>query len=138
MNEANKNINSAGLNNPDQVATTSQEKSTATVAQPLTDIYESKEGATIYVDLPGVSKELVDIHVDQNVLAVKGTVKLDIPENLQPHYMDIRSGGFERFFTLGEELDSSNIQASFNQGQLKLFIPVAEQHKPHKIEVKTV
>tara|TARA_R110002111_G_C6006607_1_gene374034 strand:+ start:5810 stop:6226 length:417 start_codon:yes stop_codon:yes gene_type:complete len=138
MNEVNKSTTSPTANKTEQNTSSKQEKSTVTVVQPLTDIYESKQGATLYIDLPGVSKELVDIHVDQNVLTVKGTIKLEMPENIQPHYMDIRSGGFERHFTLGEELDSTNIQASFNQGELKLFIPVAEKHKPHRIEVKTV
>lgn len=105
---------------------------------PLTDIYESKEGATIYVDLPGVSKESLNIDIDQNLLTIQGAINLDTPENLQPTYMDIRSKQFKRHFTLGEELDSNRIVANLTHGELKLFIPRSEQHKPRKIKVKTV
>ena len=121
-----------------QATISNREKTAVTATQPVTDIYESKEGATLYIDLPGVSKELLEIDVDQNVLTVKGAIELDMPENLEPSYMEIRSGRFERHFTLGEELDSKSIQASFSQGELKLFIPRSEQYKPRKIEVKAV
>jgi HSP20 family molecular chaperone IbpA len=50
--------------------------------------------------------------------------------------MEIRSELFERRFTLGDELDSSRIEASLNQGELKLSIPRLEQHKPRKINIK--
>jgi HSP20 family molecular chaperone IbpA len=139
MSEVNKTKASSPAANKLKEGEVSKQPNGATsVAQPLTDIYESKQGATLYVDLPGVRKESVDIYIDQNILTVKGEIGLDMPENLRPHYMDIRLGVFERQFSLGEELDCTNIQANFNQGELKLFIPVAEQHKPHRIEVKTV
>ena len=113
-----------------------QEKAEVVTLKPLTDIRESEEGVTLYMDLPGVSKDALQIDVDQNVLSVRGGINLHTPENLQPTYMDVHSGVFERHFTLGDQLDSSGIDASMNQGELKLFIPRSERHKPRKIEVK--
>jgi HSP20 family molecular chaperone IbpA len=115
-----------------------KEKAIPMMMRPAADIQESKEGATLYVDLPGVTKDALDIDVDQNILTIKGAIDLNTPENLEPGYMDIHAGAFERRFTLGEELDSSRIEANFNQGELKLFIPRSEKHKPRKIEVKTM
>lgn len=106
-------------------------------ARASTDIYETAEGVTLYVDLPGVGKDNLDIDVEQNVLTIKGQVNLDTPETMQPAYMDVRSKLYERRFTLGEQLDVENISANLNQGALKLFLPRREQHKPRKITVNT-
>lgn len=131
MNEVNKTTAPQQRDNATKTATT------LNTVQPFTDIYEANEGATLFIDLPGVSKESLEIDVDQNVLTVRGSITLDMPENLQPTYMDIRSGRYERQFTLGEKLEANNIVAQFNQGVLKLFIPRSEQHKPRKIEITT-
>lgn len=109
-----------------------------TGARASADIYETAEGVTLYVDLPGVSKDNLEIDVDQNVLTIKGQVNLDTSESMHPAYMDVRSKLYERRFTLGEQLDVENISATLNQGALKLFLPRREQHKPRKINVKTV
>ena len=103
---------------------------------PATDIHETKDGATLYIDLPGVSRDALDIDVDQNVLTVKGDINLNTADNLTPTYMDVRAGAFKRQFTLSAELDSSQVDAQLKNGVLTLVIPRSEQHKPHKIEVK--
>ena len=103
---------------------------------PAADIYETKEGATVYVDLPGVSQDTLDINFDSNVLSIKGDMTLNTPENMKPTYMDVHAGTFSRKFTLSSELDSSKIDANLKDGVLKLTIPKSEKHKPRKIEVK--
>ena len=105
---------------------------------PVVDIIENADGVTLYVDLPGVNKASLELDVDQNVLSIKGRINLPVPENLQPSYIEIDSGTFERRFTLGGELDNTQIKANLNQGELKLFIPRSEQHKPRKIAVKVI
>jgi len=129
--------NSAVAQQATDSAVVQKEKAIPMTMRPAADIQESKEGATIYVDLPGVKKKALDVDVDQNVLTIKGAIDLETPENLEPGYMDVHAGIFERRFTLGEELDSDRIEANLIQGELKLFIPRSEQHKPRKIEVKT-
>lgn len=102
----------------------------------LTDIHENKEGVKLYLDLPGVSKDSLEIDIDKNVLTIKGDIKLDLPENMKARYIELNSGVFERQFTLGDELDSENIDASLKQGVLELNIPRLQQHQPRKIEIK--
>jgi HSP20 family molecular chaperone IbpA len=103
---------------------------------PAADIHETKDGATLYIDLPGVSRDSLDISVDSDVLTVKGGVNLNTPNDLNPTYMDVHAGTFSRKFTLSAELDSSQIDANLKEGVLKLVIPRSEKHKPRKIEVK--
>lgn len=105
--------------------------------RPVADIEENKDGAVVYVDMPGVSKDSVDIDVENNILTITGSVNLNMPENLHPTYVDLSSGRYERRFTLSSELDAESISASLNQGELVVKIPRAEQHRPRKIEIKT-
>lgn len=117
-------------------STTDTDRAEVLSMRPLTDIHETSEGVTLYMDLPGVSKETLDIDIDNNVLTIKGPVNLHTPVELKPSYMELHSGNFERRFTLGEELDSGKIEAVLKDGELKLTIPHLEQHKPRKIEIK--
>ena len=105
--------------------------------RPTADIYESKEGATLYIDLPGVSRDHLNIDVEQNVLTIEGNVNLNTPDDLNPTYIDVHAGIFNRQFTLSADLDSSKIEAELKNGVLTLNIPRSEQHKPRKIEVAT-
>jgi HSP20 family molecular chaperone IbpA len=108
----------------------------AVTLTPATDIYESKEGVTLYVDLPGVSKKTLDIDVDQDILTIKGKIDLTTAKEMQPTYIDVKADVFERRFTLGEELDANKIEATLEQGALKLSIPRQEKHQPKKINIK--
>lgn len=104
--------------------------------RPLADIKETTEGVSVYLDMPGVAKDALNIDVDKNVLSIRGAINLHTPEELKPSYMELHSGVFERRFTLGDELDSDNIKATLKQGELIVFIPRSEKHKPRKVEIK--
>lgn len=114
------------------------EKVTAMKVRPYIDIYENQQGASLFADLPGVSKDALDISVEKNVLTLKGEIKLDTPENLKVVHKDVKAAQFERRFTLGDELDSDKIEANFNQGELTVFIPRVEAHQPRKVEVNVL
>ncbi len=116
--------------------TSQQARAEVVHLRPLTDIHENSEGVKLYLDLPGVSKDSLKIDIDKNVLTIKGEIKLNLPENMQARYIELNSGVFERQFTLGDELDSENIDASLKQGVLELSIPRLQQHQPRKIEIK--
>lgn len=103
---------------------------------PVADIHETKDGATLYIDLPGVNHDSLEISVDSDILAIKGGVNLHTPDDLNPTYMDVHAGTYSRKFTLSAELDSSQIYANLKNGVLKLVIPRSEKHKPRKIKVK--
>jgi len=116
--------------------TTQENEMELVTITPATDIYESKEGVILYVDLPGVSKKSLDIDVDQDILMIRGEINLTTAESIQPTYIDVRANVFERRFTLGEELDSHKVEAKLEQGVLKLTIPRLEKHQPKKIHIK--
>lgn len=104
-----------------------------------TDIYE-KEGKLVYeTELPGVRKEDIDLRVEDNRLIISGEVKRD--ERIEEEdYLRIgrRYGRFQRVFPLPEEIeDPKKIQAKFEDGILKITVPLKESLKKEKvIEIK--
>jgi len=124
------------MNAENKEVTTQENKAEVIALTPATDIFESKGGITLYIDLPGVNKKTLDIDVDKDILTIKGKIDLTTAENMKPTYVDVRANVFERRFTLGDELDSSQIEAKLDQGALKLSIPRLEKHQPKKINIK--
>ena len=94
------------------------------------DIFE------VEFDLPGVSPDSINLDVERNVVTVRAErPALDGEKEMLAS--ERPRGVFSRQLVLGENLDTENIQASYDTGVLKLRIPVAEQAKPRKIAITT-
>ena len=96
-----------------------------------------ENGYHLEVDLPGVKKEDIDISVNDGVLTISGERKLEKKEE-KDNYTRIESffGRFERAFKLPNDADLENIDAKYENGVLKIFIPKKEKAEGKKIEVK--
>ena len=103
---------------------------------PPVDVYETDEGLILVADMPGVSKESLDLKVEDNVLYLKGIIEERPGEEVSPEYVEVRGREYFRAFTLGPEFDRDKIEATFTQGVLRVFIPKHEAEKPKKIEIK--
>jgi HSP20 family molecular chaperone IbpA len=103
--------------------------------RPEVDIWEDDKGITIKADLPGVTKEGLDIQVDHETLSIDGKADIKMPEAMQAVYADVRATRYQRSFSLSSELDGDKTQASLNEGVLSLRIPKREQYQPRKIEI---
>lgn len=108
------------------------------VLRPPADIFEHGDGITVLLDMPGVSKDRLSIESDRNSLVVEGEAKIDLPQDSESLYADVRSTRYRRSFSLsGEQLDTDQIDASLNNGVVRLHIPKRAELKPRKIEVKS-
>jgi HSP20 family protein len=103
------------------------------VAPPV-DIFETEAGLTVVADLPGVSKENLDIEVKDDLLTLKAKAAFQVPGN--PVYQEFQLGAFFRQFRLADTVDTGRIQAELKHGVLTLLLPKAEAAKPRKIEVQ--
>ena len=97
-----------------------------------------REGDTFVIefDLPGVRSETLDIDVERNVL----TVRAERPRrsgDWETLAAERPSGLFSRQLVLGDNLDLDRLEASYDDGVLRLRVPVAEKAKPRRIEVTT-
>lgn len=106
----------------------------ADVFVPLTDIWETPEEIILKMDMPGVSKENLDIKVEGAILKIHGKVDNDQPGNLL--YAEQRAGDFHREFSLSNDLNQEKINASIQAGILTLKIAKSEKVKPRKIQIE--
>jgi HSP20 family molecular chaperone IbpA len=102
---------------------------------PAVDIYETKDGLTVVADVPGVSKEGLDINVDDRILTIHASVSLPKREGVIAEEFGMMN--YFRQFRLSDEVDQFRIEATLDQGVLTLNLPKAEHAKPKRIEVKT-
>ena len=107
-----------------------------TALAPAVDISENDAGIELVADLPGVRKEGLAVKVDGTNLTIEGSAEIDVPQNLEPIYGEIRSRHFRRSFTLSRELDPSRIDAKLANGVLRMHIPKSEAARPRRIEIR--
>lgn len=104
---------------------------------PAVDIFENESGITVQADMPGVSRDHLDVHVDSDTLSIEGRAVIAMPEGMDAVHADIQSTTYRRSFSLSRELDGDRIEAGLKDGVLTLHIPRREEHKPRRIEVQT-
>ena len=98
------------------------------------DAWREGDVFVLEFDLPGVAKESIDLDVERNVLTVRaervaGNGDWEMLATERPR------GLFSRQLVLGDNLDLEHIEAGYDDGVLRLRVPVAERAKPRKIEV---
>ena len=103
---------------------------------PAVDVIEDAGGITLYADLPGVSKDKLNLQVEADVLTIEGEVSLSTPSNMAASHVEVDVPRYRRVFTLSKELDSGKVSAELRHGVLRLRIPKAEHAQPRKIEIK--
>ena len=97
-----------------------------------------REGDVFHLefDLPGVAPESIDLDVERNVLTVRAE-RIAQNGDWEMLASERPRGIFSRQLVLGDNLDLDQIRAQYDEGVLRLTIPVAERAKPRKIEVGT-
>jgi HSP20 family protein len=98
------------------------------------DAWREGDVFQIEFDLPGVSRESIDLDVERNVLTVRAE---RVPRNGDWEMLasERPRGMFSRQLVLGDNLDLDRIEARYDAGVLRLSIPVAERAKPRRIEI---
>lgn len=103
---------------------------------PPVDIYEDADGILLYADLPGVSRDRLDLRVQGDNLLIDAQASLNLPAQLQMLHVETRALRYRRAFTLSHELDAARIDASLKDGVLMLRIPRVEAARPRRIAVR--
>ncbi len=111
-------------------------QSSETAVRPPVDIWEDKDGITLCADMPGVSKDRLELRIDGNSLIIEGQVQLEFSGKAEALYADIRSSLYRRTFSLSGELETGKIEAGLKDGVLTVRIPQRAELRPRKIEVR--
>jgi HSP20 family molecular chaperone IbpA len=104
---------------------------------PLIDIHEGPDGLILEADLPGVTEDNLNIHLEDNVLVLHARVPSPFPETARLLHEEFRVTDFYRSFILSDEVERSRISAELKQGVLRLVLPKAERAKTRRIEIKS-
>jgi len=101
---------------------------------PEVNIFETKDGYVLEAELPGVSKDGLEITLENHELAIVGHRN---QENLpgEPLFRERPNADFRRLFELDPAIDTAKVTARIEQGILTLTLPKSERVKPRKITV---
>ena len=104
---------------------------------PPVDIFQTGEHELVLkAELPDMTREDIDITVENFVLTIKGEKKLsnEVKEE-QFHHVERRYGAFSRSFSLPHTVDASKVSAEYRDGVLTIKLPLREEAKPRQIKV---
>jgi len=85
--------------------------------------------------LPGVSPEDVDVEIENNIVTIKGEIKIERNENDRYLLKERPSGIFQRSIELPDDIDANQVDAELKNGVLTLRLAKTEMAKPRKIKI---
>jgi len=103
---------------------------------PKADIFETDKELYVILDMPGVSKNALNVNLENSVLNIEGHIEAGRYEGLEPRYTEYNVGHYARNFTLSNAIDQGRIQAQMSNGVLRLTLPKAESARSRKVQVK--
>jgi HSP20 family protein len=104
---------------------------------PAINIWADEDSALITAEIPGVSKDDLEINVTGDTLTITGERKPDeLPEGTRYHRRERSYGKFNRNIQLPYTVDVNKVKANFTNGVLEINLPRIEAEKPKKISVK--
>jgi HSP20 family protein len=104
---------------------------------PPVDIYQNGEHEVVLkAELPDMTREAIDITVDNGTLTIKGEKRLssEVKEE-QFHRIERHYGTFSRSFSLPQTVDPNKVAAEYKNGVLTVRLPLREEAKPRQIKV---
>lgn len=103
--------------------------------RPQYDVSENEDAFNVRVSLPGVSRDGVDISLEDDTLTVVGTRTSGVPEGWRPLRRELENGDYRLSLRLNVPVNESKIKAHVVDGVLDLSLPKADEVKPRKIKV---
>jgi len=97
---------------------------------PVVDVYDDEDDVVAKVELPGMSKDDIEVELTQHVLTIKGEKKKEEEAKEEDYYRSERIyGSFSRTVELPSEVQSEKAKASFKDGVLEVRVPKTEEAK---------
>ena len=112
---------------------TIEETKTILKATPLVDIYENEREILLQVEIPGVSRENINVHIDNGIL--KLSAFRTIERKGVPEWDEIKDVEYHRSFSVPPTIDTEKVSADLVDGVLALSLPKSEVARPKTIEI---
>ena len=101
---------------------------------PDVNIFETKDGYVLEAEMPGVSKEGLEITLEGNEITIVGHRQTEATTG-ELLFRERRLADYRRVFELDPAVDTAKVSAKMDQGVLTLTLPKSERVKPRKIAV---
>lgn len=112
-------------------------ESAVTSWTPRVDVYEQGNDIVFELEAPGVSKDEIDVSLEDNRLTIRGERREDSSVDERDYYRSERFyGSFQRSFSLPERVDRNQIQAEFDDGVLTVRLPKAAEARKKSIDIQ--
>jgi HSP20 family protein len=109
---------------------------TAGAFVPPVDIYEDEHSVQLKLEVPGIEEKDLDVKVENNTLTITGERKFEKEEKEENfRRVERRYGSFTRSFTLPSTVSTEDINASYDNGVLKITLAKRAEAKPKQIKV---
>lgn len=103
---------------------------------PDIDLYEDQNEIVVKAELPGMTKDDIQISLNDNILTIKGEKKKEEEDEGKDYYRSERVyGAFVRSLALPAEINPDKVRATFRNGVLEIRLPKSEQAKKKEIKV---
>ena len=99
------------------------------------DVYRFNDRVEVWMDLPGVDPDEIDITIEGRDIAISGRRETPVDAGASLVSAGRRHGAFARRLHLGPDLDHEAVEADYVNGVLKLSMPIAEQAKSRKVPI---
>ena len=103
---------------------------------PALDISERTDAYLVTVELPGVKLDDLEITLEDGMLTIQGERQFTTESSGQQyHRVERSSGAFRRSITLPAQVMADEVNASIEDGVLRILVPKADEAKPKRIQV---
>jgi HSP20 family protein len=105
---------------------------------PPVDLYETPVGFVLTAEVPGLTRQQVDIQAEESRVVIRGE-RASGPDEHYPceqyHRVERGHGRFSRAFVLPEPIDIEGVTADLKNGLLTVTIPKAGGHGARRIDI---
>ena len=103
---------------------------------PPVDIFQNGDHEVVLkAELPDMTREEIDITLENGTLTIKGEKKMPTEREDQFHRIERRYGAFSRAFSIPQTVDTAKVTADYRNGILTVRLPLREEAKPRQIKV---
>lgn len=102
---------------------------------PEVDIFENDDEILLFADMPGISKQQIDVHINDGRLTLTGTRKMKTEGAAT--WEEFGDAQYHRVFSIPQTIDIAKVNAELRDGVLRLHLPKSEAARPRQIDIKT-
>ncbi|SDU20731.1 Hsp20/alpha crystallin family protein [Desulfobacula phenolica] len=102
---------------------------------PRTNLLENGDNFEVQTEIPGISKDDLNIKIQGNYLEISGKRSVDTPEGYKTHCRERCGSTFSRSFTLPDDVNADKVEATLKDGILYLTLPKSEVANPKQITI---